>query len=143
MEVGDSQEALRYYQKGMEILEKMPSVEAGVCIFSGLCSVYSDLGMKNEAMQIAIQGVNRFPDGDPGLYQNLANTFIQMGWREDARKVLKAGLKKFPNDEELTKSLREVEENMDDPDGGGRSTLLGMVLLLASIHRNLRRRRQL
>jgi tetratricopeptide (TPR) repeat protein len=142
LQMGDPREAIQYYDKAKDLLERMPSSEAGVCIYTGLCTVYTDLGMRKEAMEIALEGVNRFPDGDPALFFNLANTFVQMGWRDEARKVLKAGLEKFPQGEELAKFLEEVEEDTDDPDNDGKSTVLRMILLLASLGRNLRRRRR-
>jgi predicted Zn-dependent protease len=96
--------------------------------------------MKKEAMEIALEGLKKFPDEDAALYQNVAATFSKMGWRKEAIEALKKGVEKFPEDEELRKVLKDVEDDMDDPDKGGRPPILGLLLLMALIHKKWRKK---
>jgi tetratricopeptide (TPR) repeat protein len=80
LDMGYPQEALGYYQKAMKLWQHSQGVHEGICIYSGLCSAYFELGMKREAMEIAFEGLKKFPDEDPILYQNVGATFSQMGW---------------------------------------------------------------
>ena len=102
---GYPEEALKYYQKAMDLWLENQDLNNGIPIYSGLCSVYTELGMKREAMQVALEGLRRFPDEDPLLYHNVGAVFFEMGWRREALEVLKKGVKKFPDDEEMRKFL--------------------------------------
>jgi hypothetical protein len=53
--------------------------------------------------------------------------------------VLKLGIKRFPESEYLKKLLRDVDENMDDPNGG-KSAIFVILLLVALIKRRFRRK---
>ena len=118
LDMGYPQEALNYYQKAMEVWQRNPIIYPGVCIYTGLCTAYLELGMKREAMEVALEGVKKFPDDDPALYQNVAAIFFEMGWRKEVIEVLKKGVEKFPDDEDLKKFLKDVEDDMDDPGDG-------------------------
>jgi tetratricopeptide (TPR) repeat protein len=137
LEMGYPQEALEYLQKAIGLFERFPSVDAGVSIYTGFCCAYMGLGMKKEAMEIALEGLTKFQDEDPILYHNAGATFYEMGWTEEARKVLQKGIEKFPDDEELKKFLNDVDEDLDDPDSHMKPRLLGL-LLLALFHRRLK-----
>jgi tetratricopeptide (TPR) repeat protein len=139
LEMGYPEEALRYLQKAMGLFKKSPTVDTGVAIYSGLCCAYMGLGMKKEAMEIALEGLTKFPDEDPILYHNAGTTFYEMGWAEEARKVLQKGVEKFPDDQELKKFLNDVEEDSDDPDGDMEPRLLSL-LLFALLHKRLRKK---
>ncbi len=139
LEMGYPQEALRYYQKAMEIWQRNPSVYPGICIYAGLCSSYLGLGMKREGAEIALEGLRKFPDEDPVLYQNVGAAFWEMGWRQETIEVLKKGVEKFPEDEDLKKSLKDVEDDTDDPDGE-KPPILGLILLMAMIYRRMRKK---
>jgi len=139
LEMGYPQEALQVFQRAMGLFEKFPSVCAGVSIFTGLCCAYMDLGMKREAMEIALEGLKRFPDEDPTLYHNVGATFFEMGWSKEAREVLKRGVEIFPEDEELRAFLKDVETDMDDPDGDTKP-FLGLLILLALLHKKLKKK---
>ena len=141
LDMGYPQETLGYYQKAMKLWQHSQGVHEGICIYSGLCSAYFELGMKREAMEIAFEGLKKFPDEDPILYQNVGATFFQMGWDKKAIEVLKKGIEKFPEDEELKQFLKNVEENIDDPDGGEKPPLLSLILFLALIHKKMMKRR--
>ena len=95
--------------------------------------------MKREAVEIAMEGLKKFPDEDPVLYQNAGATFYEMGWHKEAVEILKKGVKKFPKDEELKKFLNEIEYNMDDPDDGKEPPLLGLLLLMTLLRRMRKR----
>jgi len=99
-----------------------------------------ELGMKREAMEIAMEGLRRFPDEDPILYHNAGATFLDMGWRNECVEVLKKGAKKFPEDEEIKEFLKDVEDYMDNPDGGEKPPPLGLLLLMALIYKKSRRK---
>jgi hypothetical protein len=119
-------------------LEKSPTVDAGVAIYSGFCCAYMGLGMKKEAMEIAPEGLTKFPNEDPLLYHNEGTTFLEMGWVEEAWKVVQKGTEKFPYDEELKTFLKDVENDLDDPPGG---EILGLLLIViaASAHKKLKK----
>jgi tetratricopeptide (TPR) repeat protein len=134
--MGYPHEALQYYQRALQLYEKSPTVETGVCVYSGLCCAYMDLGMKKEAMEIALEGLTKFPDADPILYHNVGATFFELGWVGEAKDVLQKGVEKFPDDHELREFLEELENDLDNdpPDGG---ELLGLLLLIAVIRKKL------
>ena len=96
--------------------------------------------MKREAMEIALEGLKRFPDDDSALYHNVGAAFLEMGWRKEVLEVLKKGVEKFPDDEDLKKFLKDVEDDMDDPDKGDNPPILGLILLMALIHKKWRRK---
>lgn len=83
--------------------------------------------MKKEAVNIASDGVKRFPDIHPLLYRNLAAGFLAMGWRDEARKAIEKGLEKFPGDQDLLALLKHLD---DGPDDGKRDSLLPLTLFV-------------
>jgi tetratricopeptide (TPR) repeat protein len=139
LETGYPFEALQYYQKAMALFSESPDMHTGVCIYAGYCSAYIELGMKREAIVIALEGLKRFPDEDSVLYHNAGAAFLGMGWRKEGLEILKKGVEKFPNDEELKKFLKDVEDDMDDPDKGDKPPILGLLLLMALIHKKWRK----
>jgi tetratricopeptide (TPR) repeat protein len=138
--MGYPQDALQYYQEAMKIWQENPSVYAGICIHAGLCSAYLELGMKKEGMEIALEGLKKFPDEDPVLYQNVGAAFWEMGWRQETIEVLKKGIEKFPDDEELKKFLKDAEDDTEDPDGSVKPSVLGLMLLMAILQKRFRKR---
>jgi predicted Zn-dependent protease len=88
----------------------------------------------------ALEGLEKFPDEDPALYQNVGAAFWEMGWHQEAIEGLKKGIEKFPDDEELKKFLKEAEDDMDDPDGGQKPPLLELILLVAILRKKLRKK---
>jgi tetratricopeptide (TPR) repeat protein len=139
LEMGYPQEALHVFQRAMELYERFPTVDAGVSIYSGLCCAYMDLGMKKEAMEVALEGLKTFPDEDPTLYHNVGATFYEMGWKQEATEILKKGVEKFPDDAELKAFLKDVEDDLNDPDGDIKPRFLGL-LLLALLHKRLKKK---
>jgi len=140
LDMGYPQEALQYYKKAMEIWQRNPVDYTGICLYTGLCSTYSELGMKKEAVEIALEGIKKFPDEDPALYQNVAATFFEMGWRKETMEALKKGIEKFPEDEELKNFLKDMEDDMDDPDKGDNPPILGLLLLMAMLYRKMKKK---
>jgi tetratricopeptide (TPR) repeat protein len=139
LDMGYPQEALQYYQQAMEVWKPSPDIYTGVCIYSGMCSAYFELGMIDEAMEIALEGLKTFPEEDAILYQNVGATFFQKGWQREAVEVLKEGVDKFPEDEEIKSALKDIEEDSDDSDGT-KPPLLGLILFMALIHKKMRRK---
>lgn len=140
LDMGYSREALQNYQEAMEIWENSPDIYTGICIYTGLCSTYLELGMKKEGMQIALEGLKKFPDEDPALYQNAGAAFYDMGWRQEAIEILKKGIEKFPEDQDLRQFLKETEDDLDDPDGGEKPPILGLILLMAMVYKKMRKK---
>jgi chaperonin cofactor prefoldin len=91
-------------------------------------------------MEVAVEGLKRFPDEDPVLYQNVGAAFLEMGWKEEARDVLKKGLGKFPEDEDLKQFFKYLDDDMDDPDGGIKPPILGLMLLTAILQKRVGKR---
>jgi tetratricopeptide (TPR) repeat protein len=137
---GYPREALQYFEKAMALFSESPDTHTGVCIYAGFCSAYMELGMKREAMEIALEGLKRFPDEDSALYHNAGAAFYEMGWRDECLEILKKGVEKFPKDEELKKFLKGVENDMDDPDDGEKPPILGLILLMALIYKKWRKK---
>ena len=138
--MGYPQDALQYFQCAMKFWEKNPSVYTGVSIYAGLCSAYSEMGEKRKAMEVALEGLKRYPGEDSILYHNVGASFWEMGWKEEARGVLKEGLEKFPEDEELRQFSKDVDDDMDDPDGGISPPVLGLMLLTAILQKKFGKR---
>jgi len=133
-------EALQYFEKAMVLFSESPDPHTGVCIYAGFCSAYMGLGMKKEAMEVALEGLKRFPDEEPALYHNAGAAFYEMGWRNEAMEILKKGVEKFPEDGEMKMFLKDIEDDMDDPDKGDKPPLLGVLLLMALIHKRGRKK---
>lgn len=140
LDMGYSQEAIQYYQQAMGVWELSPDIYTGVCIYSGMCSAYFELGMIDESMEIALEGLKKFPEEDAILYQNVGANFFQRGWQREAVEILKKGIKKFPGDQELKKFLNDVEDDLDDPNDDKKPPLLGLILLIALIYKRLKKR---
>ena len=139
-EMGYPKDALRYFQGAMKFWTENPSVDTGVSIYTGLCSSYFEIGEKRKAMEVALEGLKRFPNEDPVMYQNVGATFPEMGWREEARQVLKEGVEKFPEDEDLNQFFKYLDDDMDDPDGGIKPPVLGLMLLAAILQKRFGRK---
>lgn len=91
-------------------------------------------------LQKAMELYERFPTVDAGvaIYTGLCCVYMGLGMKREAMEISLEGLTKFPDDEELKKFLRDVETDMDDPDGDTKP-FLGL-LLLALLHKKLRKK---
>lgn len=139
LETGNALEALRSFQEAKILYEKFPTVASGVAIYSGLCCAYMGLAMKEEAMRIGIEGLSHFPDEDPILYHNLGACFYELGWVRESVEILRRGVHNFPNDAELQTFLKDIEDEIDDPDGDTKP-FLGLLILLALLHKRLKKK---
>ncbi|MBI4699154.1 MAG: tetratricopeptide repeat protein [Nitrospirae bacterium] len=99
-------------------------------IYGGLFCAYMDLGMKKEALDIAQEGIEKLPDGHPGLHENLAEGCKEFGCINEARDVLHEGLKKFPDDDGLKKLQKDIEDEADRPEKDKKPLMIGLILLL-------------
>ena len=129
------EDALKDYRMAMNLWQENPTPYEGGCLYMGTYATYRTLGMLREALDIAKEGLKQFPEEDPGLYQNLADAYNAMGWKGDAIRVLKKGIEVFPDDEELKEVLRDIEDNMDDPEEGRNPPILGLLVLLALLRK--------
>jgi hypothetical protein len=62
-----------------------------------------------------------------------------MGMSEEAMEILKKGLEKFPENQDMRELLKEIEEDMDSPDGGGPS-IFALIFLALLIRRKLKKK---
>ena len=93
------------------------------------------MGFKNDALQVAEEGVREFPDDCPELYALLPNAYFEMGWVKEARNILNEGLRKFPGDEDIENMLECIEDETNDPDKGKKPPILGLLFLLSLIQK--------
>ena len=91
--------------------------------------------MKNDALHIAEEGLQEFPDDHPVIYMGLGNAYFEMGWLEEARGILNEGLRKFPGDEVIESMLKRIEDETDNPDKGKKPPIIGLLLLLSLIQK--------
>jgi predicted Zn-dependent protease len=98
---------------------------------------YRNMGLKNDALQVAEEGVREFPDDCPELYALLGNAYFEMGWVKEARSILNEGLRKFPDDEDIGDMLEYIEDETNDPDKGKKPPILGLLLLFILIQKRL------
>jgi tetratricopeptide (TPR) repeat protein len=128
---GHHEEAIKYYIQA----KNMGYLRPELC---GRLSIsYLNMGFKNDALQVAEEGVREFPDNCPGLYALLGNVYFEMGWVKEARNILNEGLRRFPGDEDIEYMLEYIEHETDDPDKGKKPPILGLVLLLILIQKKL------
>ena len=86
------------------------------------------MGLKNDALHIAEEGLREFPDDHSVIYMGLGNAYFEMGWLEEARGILTEGLIKFPGDEVIEIMLKRIEDEIDDPDKGKKSPIIRLLL---------------
>lgn len=123
LEMGYPRDSVKYYKRAMRLGYLSPG------LYDGICCAYSRMGLKKEAMEVALEGLRKFPDEEPGLYENLGELYFEMGWVNESRDILNEGIKRFPENEELKKMIKEIDGQTDDPEGGGKPPLLGLILL--------------
>ena len=132
-------DALRFYRQAMSIWRHSGQFQEGVALYSGICTAYIDLHMKKEALEVAMEGLKELP-GHPTLYYNAGRAYCGMGMSEEAMEILKNGLEKFPENQDLRELLKELEEDLDSPDGGIRPAFFGLILLALLMHRKLKKK---
>ena len=88
-------------------------------------------------MRIGVEGITEFPYEDPILYHNVGAAFYEVGLKHESLEALRRGIEIFPDDKELKKFLNDLEDDLDDPQGG---EFLGLILLTAIMQKKLRRK---
>jgi predicted Zn-dependent protease len=106
-------------------------------LYGGLVSAYLEMGLSHDALEIAQEGITKFPD-EPGMYENLGECYFEYGWVDDAKAVLNDGIKKFPEDERLKELLKRIEDETDNPDKGKNPPPIGLVVLIIMLLRKLK-----
>ena len=86
--------------------------------YEGLFLAYYNQGMRNDAINTALQGIRKYPGQEPELYMNLAASYHEMGWTTEAIEVLQQAIAAFPENDELKAWLDELENDMNDPGQG-------------------------
>jgi tetratricopeptide (TPR) repeat protein len=96
---GYHEEAIRYYTQAKNMGYLRPDLHARLYI------AYCCMGLKNDALHIAEEGLREFPDDHPEIYMSLGDAYFEMGWVEEAKSILNEGLRKFPGDEDIQNLL--------------------------------------
>lgn len=99
-----------------------------------------NMGLKDDAMEVALEGLREFPDGHPNLYRNLGDVYMKRGWIDEAKSVLEEGLRKFSDDEEMKKLLDEIEDHENDPYKGKRPPIVSLLILLVVILNKIKKK---
>jgi len=127
---GYVEDALHYYRKAQATGYKSPNM------YCGLYCIYTALRLKNEALYIAQEGLNEYPD-EPAMYENLGECYFERGWIADAKEILKEGIRKFPEDCGLRELLKKIEDETGNPDKG-KDPPIGLIILLIMLLRKLK-----
>ena len=109
--------------------------------YNGLYCSYYDMGLKDDAIEIAKEGIRKFPKDDPVLYSNLGAAYFEQGWLSDARDIVSEGLKKFPKDEGLKELLKAIEDEIDNPDDDDKKPPIKEILIISALIKKLRNKR--
>jgi len=135
LELRHPDDAARNYRKTLEMGYESPSV------YGGLCCAYVEMGMKSDALEIASEGLRKFPDEHPGLYENLGEAYNGMGWADEARAIVNKGIEKFPDDEKLKILLQEINDDESRKGVNSRLQMTGLYVFLSFLLKKLSRYR--
>lgn len=131
---GYPEEAIPFYKKAKD---------AGYLnwsVYDGLFWSYFNMGLKNDALEIAIEGIKELPDSHSRLYGDLSSIYKEMGWIDEAKDILKKGLGVFPEDNDLMELLKEIEDEENNPDNGKKPPIKE-ILIIAALIKKLRNMR--
>jgi len=109
--------------------------------YNGLYWAYYDMGLKDDAIETAKEGIRKFPKDDPALYCNLGAVYLEQGWLNDAKDIVSEGLKKFPKDEGLKELLKAIEDEIDKPDDDDKKPPIKEILIISALIKKLRNMR--
>lgn len=98
-------------------------------VYNGLYWAYYDMGLKTDAIEIAKEGIKKFPD--PVLYYNLGIAYYEKEWLFEAKDIVEKGLKKFSEDNDLKELLEIIEDEIDNPDDDKKPTIPPMMRVIA------------
>lgn len=122
LETGYPEEAVKYFQSSCDLYD-VPEA------YNGFYWAYENIGLTNDAIEIAEEGLRKFPNEDSSLYRNLASAYYSRGWINEAKDVIQKGMKKFPEDEDMKELLKEIEDDADDPKKGSNLPILLTIIL--------------
>ena len=78
---------------------------------------YRYMGLLNDAIAQAQEGIRKYPETYPNLYRDLAGGYLELAWVDDAREVVKKGLAVFPDDPDLKELQVALDEDPGDYGG--------------------------
>jgi len=125
LNTGYPEDAAKYFKKLIE------GEHAESDMYNGLYWAYKDMGLNDDAMETARQGLRKFPDEDSSLYMNMADACWEEGWYKEAKDIVAEGLERFPDDEDLRELLKKIEDEIDNPDDDKNHTLPPIIRLIA------------
>lgn len=114
---------------------------AGSDDYNGLFCAYYDMGLLDDAIEIAKEGIRKFPEDDPTLYCNTGVAYFEQGRLNDARDIVSEGIKIFPDDEGLKELLKAIEDEIDNPDDDDKKPPIKGILVIASLIKKLHNNR--
>ena len=82
--------------------------------YDSLYWAYRYMGLLNDAIAQAQEGIRKYPDTYPNLYRDLAGGYLELAWVDDAREVVKKGLAVFPDDPDLKELFDALDEAPED-----------------------------
>jgi tetratricopeptide (TPR) repeat protein len=125
LQTGYSEDAARHFK---DVFDKGYFEPEG---YIGLYVAYMDMGLKSDALSIAREGLKKFPDEDPDLYLITADAYLEQSWLNEALDIVKEGLKRFPEYEGLKDTLKNIEDEIDNPDKGKKPPFMLIIRLIA------------
>lgn len=111
---------------------------AGADDYNGLFCAYYDMGLLDDAIETAHEGIRKFPEDDPALYCNTGVAYFEQGRLNDAKDIVSEGLKEFPEDEGLKEMLKAIEDAIDNPDDDDKKPPIKEVLIISALIKKLR-----
>ena len=91
------------------------------------------MNLISDAIDIALDGLRKFSDEDPLMYNNVGAGYFEMGWLNEARDIVDKGLMIFPDNEILINLLEEIEDARNIPDKDNDLTFMLLLILVATI----------
>lgn len=114
---------------------------AGSDDYNGLFCAYYDMGLLDDAIETAHEGIRKFPEDDPALYCNTGVAYFEQGRLNDAKDIVSEGLKEFPEDEGLKEMLKAIEDAIDNPDDDDKKPPIKEMLVIAALIKKLHNKR--
>lgn len=99
-------------------------------IYNGLYWSYSDIGLEADAMDLILEGIQKYPTEDSQLYVDIGYEYFNRGWTEESIDILKKGLGIFPDDEEIKDLIEQIDDQLNDPNNGENPPTIAPILLL-------------
>ena len=87
--MGYPENAIEYYKKAGDMGYVSPS------IYGGLCCAYMEMGLMNEALEVAHAGLKEFPEVS-AMYENLGECYFEYGWSDRRKNCTSGRFEKVP-----------------------------------------------